>query len=435
MKPRTKFQHRVIELSKALPDINDKMLAWTKTRCLEHKGYATKSRVVCMDCGQRFSPELVSRKRATCPHCHAKLNIEQTRCTIDKQMTYVTIAEVHGDFQVIRNYQVYAYYKAGGVPRYFFWEILQHFILPNGKYETVARLQNSVWNVDSWGGNMEIRKATYYKKYDVYPDTLHPDSIFREELSRCGIDRNLQGLTPLQAILNVPSDSKLETLLKAKQYELLSYMCGRSKILNEYWPSIKICLRNNYAIKDVGIWKDYLDLLSRYKKDLRNAHYVCPPNLKRAHDKYVARRSKDWATECEIRERDRAIREEQRKKQLIENIPENNAIYQQEKGKFFDLQFSDGTISVCVLKSIEEFREEGNEQEICVFTNEYYQKPESLILSARIEDKRVETVEVDLNRFCVIQCRGKHNGNTKYHDQIVQLVSKNMRAIQKRMSA
>ena len=76
MKPRTKLQVQVLEQSRCLPDIDSYMLAWAKTDCLEHKGFATKSRVVCMDCGQRFSPDIVRRKLAVCPHCGAKLKVE-----------------------------------------------------------------------------------------------------------------------------------------------------------------------------------------------------------------------------------------------------------------------------------------------------------------------------------------------------------------------
>ena len=59
MKPRTKLQRQVMDYSQHLNNIDKEILEWAKSDCLEHKGYATKSRVICMDCGQRFSPELV----------------------------------------------------------------------------------------------------------------------------------------------------------------------------------------------------------------------------------------------------------------------------------------------------------------------------------------------------------------------------------------
>ena len=101
---RTKLQKQVLELNKCLPDIENKMLVWAKTACLEHKGFATKKRVICMDCGETFSPELIKRKRAICPHCDARLKIELTKKRTDKQSIYIASAEIHGEFQVIRNF-------------------------------------------------------------------------------------------------------------------------------------------------------------------------------------------------------------------------------------------------------------------------------------------------------------------------------------------
>ncbi len=76
MKPKTRLQHKVIANSQQLYKIDNDILSWAKKDILEHKGFATKTRVICMDCGESFSPELVSRKRAVCPHCNTKLKIE-----------------------------------------------------------------------------------------------------------------------------------------------------------------------------------------------------------------------------------------------------------------------------------------------------------------------------------------------------------------------
>ena len=44
---------------------------------------------------------------------------------------------------------------------------------------------------------------------------------------------------------------------------------------------------------DGSIWCDYIDMLRHAGKDIRNAHYVCPANLKEAHDKLVEKRNKE----------------------------------------------------------------------------------------------------------------------------------------------
>ena len=55
---------------------------------------------------------------------------------------------------------------------------------------------------------------------------------------------------------------------------------------------------------------------------------------------------------------------------------------------FFGIDLTDGKIHVRVLESIEQFRQEGEAMHHCVFTNEYYRRDDSLILSATMAGKR-----------------------------------------------
>lgn len=263
-----------------------------------------------------------------------------------------------------------------------------------------------------------------YDYKDVCQDKFHPESVFKPKYMRYGIDHNLQGISFLQAINTLPYSPKTETLLKAKQYALLGYSNGHSGEIGKYWPSIKICLRNKYKIKDASMWFDYLYLLERYHKDLRNAHYVCPKNLKKAHDLYVAKKKRD--DEKERRERDM---------QRLLELKEVAQKYIEEKSKFFDLKLSDGKIIVVPLKNIEEFKQEGDIMHHCVFTNEYFKKKDSLILSARIGKKHIETVEVNLKTLQVVQSRGVCNKNTEYHNRIIGLVKQNIGLIRKKVAS
>ena len=172
------------------------------------------------------------------------------------------------------------------------------------------------------------------------------------------------------------------------------------------------------------MWFDYLQLLERYHKDLRNAHYVCPKNLKKAHDLYVAKKKRD--DEKERRERDM---------QRLLELKEVAQKYIEEKSKFFDLKLSDGKIIVVPLKNIEEFKQEGDIMHHCVFTNEYFKKKDSLILSARIGKKHIETVEVNLKTLQVVQSRGVCNKNTEYHNRIIGLVKQNIGLIRKKVAS
>ena len=113
----------------------------------------------------------------------------------------------------------------------------------------------------------------------------------------------------------------------------------------------------------------------------------------------------------------------------------NEKRFQELKSKFFGIRFTDGTIQVRVLESVQEYIEEGAELHHCLFSNEYYLKENSLNLSATIEGRRIETIEVNLDTLKVVQSRRVCNKNAEYHDQIVSLVNANRRLISQRMKA
>jgi len=423
MKPRTKLQVEVMEHSKQLPCLENKVLSWAKVECLEHVGYMTKSRVLCMDCGSSFSPELVKRKRAACPHCSAKLKVEQSKKRTNKQRECFAIAELIEEFQVVRHFEIFAYYKVASVPKYFIWEVLQHWILPSGKREVVARTHPQ-GNL-AWCGDLEIRKKNIgsyysYQLNECYPYKYHPDSVFKKEYQKYGIDSRLQGFTFLEAVKILPDSPKAETLLKARQYSFLSYYANYSSDVDKYWCSIKICLRNKYKVKDAKIWFDYIDLLQYFGKDLRNAHYVCPKNLNKSHNILVKKKRRILDKMAAERKRKKMLKDEKKFHEL--------------KSAFFGIAFTSKEIEIRVLESVRDVMKEGDALHHCVFTNEYYMKPDSLLFSAQVDGKRTETVEVDLKQFKVIQSRGLQNKNTEYHDKIISLVSKNMNVIKQRAS-
>ena len=103
------------------------------------------------------------------------------------------------------------------------------------------------------------------------------------------------------------------------------------------------------------------------------------------------------------------------------------------KGIFFGLVFSDSLICIKVIESVEEMAEEGRMMHHCV--GGYHNKANSLILSATIDGKRIETIEVSLKTLKVVQSRGVCNSNTEYHDRIIRLVEDNAGLIRQRMNA
>ena len=152
-----------------------------------------------------------------------------------------------------------------------------------------------------------------------------------------------------------------------------------------------------------------------------NPKYLCPTNLKGEHD----RRHEEL-----LRLREREEIEQKQQKAM-----EDEKRFKELKSKFFGICFTDVTIQVHVLESVQEHLEEGVSMHHCVFSNAYYLKEDSLILSATIEGKRIETIEVSLRTLEVVQSRGVCNKNTEYHEQIVNLVNANRGLISRRMKA
>ena len=75
------------------------------------------------------------------------------------------------------------------------------------------------------------------------------------------------------------TDNEAEMLIKTKQYNLL-YAKSIRGIPQDVKPSINICNRNAYRVKDASMWIDYIQMLLHFNMDTHNAKYVCPANLK-----------------------------------------------------------------------------------------------------------------------------------------------------------
>lgn len=402
------------------------MLDFAKNNVMVHIGYATKKRVICMECGKRFDTPKDQPENATCPHCSQPLMLKYSAHRTMNQVVYVAIAQTYNEFQVIRNFRVESSHYEYREAKYNCYEILQHWYIDGKKREVVARTHNVCFGADTWTGYMEIRdknKQNYYEanpRYDIEPDGWHPDSVFKPEFAKYGISSNMEGISFLQAIKVLPDYPQAETLLKANQLMLFRYFLHNSYKVRYRWNSIKICMRNGYKPISANLWLDYLDLLEFFNKDLRNAHYVCPADLIKEHYRLSIKKREILKNEEIERKRQRAI--------------ENQKKFESLKHKFFGLVFSDELIQVRVLESVDEVMKEGDAMHHCVFTNDYYLRPDSIILTATMGEEKLETIEFSLSKREVVQCRGKFNKSTEYHDRIVKLVNQNSKTILKRVT-
>lgn len=428
MKPKNKFQQHILELSKRLPQITEPQKRWAYKHCFDHIGKRNaKGVITCLECGHSWqgnnSPLAYAILGCKCPNCNTRLDIKTTRKRVFKEIEYFGIITTCGDFQVIRYFHISVYRKAGEQARYSCSEVVQRWLSPHGKEAIIARLRGmSIMYYDLWNFGSELEIRPYHRAHDIEPIHFYPRQRVIPEVRRNGFNREYHGIHPLELFRSILTNNKAETLLKTGQANLLRYFIRYSaKDINPYWNSIRICMRNGYIIKDGSIWCDYIDQLNFFGKDTNSPKYACPDNLHKQHDLYMKKK--------------KAYIERQQLEEKRQKARENEAKFKELKAKFFGISFTDGTIQVRVLESVNEFMEEGRAMHHCVFNGEYYLKENSLILSATIDGKRIETIEISLKTLKVVQSRGACNKNTEYHDQIINLVNKNKRLIRKRMAA
>lgn len=420
MKPRTKAQIEVFNLSKIVLDVADEIKDWAFQECNDHIGIANKNNFWCIDCGSEHSTKIIDKDKVVCPTCKTQLSIVKSLKRTFNQSYYIGFAEVLGDYQVIRLFKIISNHKKHKKVSFSLSENVMQFIpYDHSKIQYVARSCN-MGNYEPSYGDLEIRKPSYYKvgNYNPLPYKFFPKSYFKNDYSKYGINHELQGLTFLTASRLLPYDNRAETLLKSKQISLFSACAQEGHVVAKHWGSIKIAIRNKHIVQDAGIWFDYLDLLEYFGKDLRSPKYLFPKDLKKAHDKLVDKKNKiDKA--IEVKERLKRIKQEQKD-------------YALKIQDFVGLQFSKGKLSIKVLETIQEFIDEAEVHKHCVYTNRYYNKEDSLIFSASYDGEKVETIELSISNLKIIQSRGLKNEATGHHKSILNLLNENLHFIEQR---
>ena len=423
MKPRNKFQKQVAELAIQLPTITDKQEQWAYTHLFEHIAKRnTKGEHTCLECGHQWTDTRHKGKTTICPHCGTKLTIHTERQRVFKDIAYYCVLTTFKGYQVIRYFYMEVYRKQGQPIRRFCSEVVERWIAPDGKSAVLARLRPMSCWYDTWqfGSDLEIRPDK--PLYDILPHGIYPRYGVMKDIRRNGFKGAFHDLTPFELFHSILTDNKAETLLKSGQFSLLCHFIrDRYAKIDKYWASIRICLRNGYQVEDGNLWCDMVDTLATLNKDIRSPKYICPTDLRAAHDHYQAKRRARQERENIIKKRKEAMEAEQAYKQL--------------KAKFFGIEFTDGIIRIHVLESVQEHLEEGTAMHHCVYDAHYYSKPQSLIFSATKDGERIETIEVSLETMKVVQSRGVCNKNTEYHEQILALMQKNMRMIAQRATA
>lgn len=370
MRPRTKIQKRAEELSQTLLPLPRHIV-------------------------DKFSKET--------PKCNSKV--------------YYAVLEQKKEFSVVRYFSFVKHKKKDNVCR----EFMQVWVSAHGNVVR-AKLRFSTCNhygtflMDS---PMEIRKNGYYNRLtDISYSKLFVRSRKAEKVI-CNYRENQFYLIGKNYVwlpddLHVDTFPFLETILKQRpriaELLLLNKLQFKQEIVKTAW-------KHGYLTEelDYNLWSDTVSMAEKLHYDLHNPFYVCPMNLQTTHNLYALRLEREEEREERRRAAKKRMNDEQGRKYFESFIK-----------KFIGFKVENDSITIQPLKSIEEFKKEGEMMHHCVFVNGYYNKPDTLILSAQVNGEHTETIEIDLKNFSIVQSRGVCNQPSEYHEEIKSLLLKNM---------
>lgn len=420
MKPRNKFELKVAASNSKLSPISNKVINWAINKLLSHPAFRTPSgTATCGDCGHKF---VTDKKRTciVCPSCGRKLEIHDTlKRSFENRISYSTL-EVVDRFQVQRVFFLDTVFKKGVKAEYSNTEVCRLWLNEEGRIAITA-LKSNINSYYSgafcWDSGIELRQ--FNDNHLSISDTFtFPHRSFIPVLRRNGIlNVNMSHFHPFILMRKLIKDRRFETLAKSKNMDALAHFFNNEQHMDICWKPYLVAKRNGYIPEDFSLWCDMVRMINRCGKDIHSPKYICPDNLKHEHDRWRMRLDE--------------IEHKRRQQDRMEELKESEENFLKSKSCFFGIVFGDGDIEVTVLDSIKAFKEESDRMHHCVFQCNYFDKEDSLILSAHdAEGNRIETIEFSLSQNRVVQSRGACNKNTAYHDRIINLVNSNAQLIQ-----
>ena len=424
MQPRNLKEKHIVELNGRLRPLTTPQMNWALNSTINHYGYRLKSGMcTCMKCGHEW---LETRNGiCLCPECGTRIEIKDTKERVIRDKSYFNVITTIEDYQVVRMFLMIVEMRKGMKANPAYLEIGSYWIDSNGKI-TVVGLQRTLGHyIDcfAFGSPLEIRRdnEAFQRISDewVYPRIKVTDTIKRN-----GFKGSCHYIHPVTMFQELLTNSKAETLMKANEIELLRYLCARptnKAYIDTYWNTIKIANRNGYKVKDSQMWMDYIKMLERCGKDILSPKYICPANLKEAHDEYIDKVNRLRQKEQREKERQQAI--------------EDKARFEELKSRYFGMAMTDGEIEIHSIDTIDDYYEIGQRQSICCGSAKYFLKEDTLTLTAYIGNKQIATLEISLDDCHIIQCRAFANQVCEYTEQIAGIINANKKMIAERKRA
>ena len=450
----------ITELSKKLGEgIDEKTNEWMLQN-LGQVGFEFRGDVICTECGNKFHSETMNIDGTiTCPCCGKKLTIEHTTKKNYKKQQFMMVTHEFDGWQVFRYFYVEKEMRYNSYQDEFkvfggCFEVMQKWLSQDGMVGHMSRrlrmFCSRMYNPFNLDSELHYRAEVtnyYYSYYDPTDISYSCMKILSlaKFMKQLGFDKTRSknrhhGFWIDDLAQAIKSEPLYELLYKAKKYSIMRYLnknrflrAGDAKEIEKRRAALKIAIRHKYFDTkqfDVnenrlqGVVSDWCDTVGQIISlglDYRNPHFVCTDSLYDDHRYYTKKLNK--------------IADAERRKNEMQKAFKMEGSYIKARECYFPLEIKDDVLTIKVLPNVKSFAEEGEKLNHCVYGSEYFnmqRKPNSLILSARIgedwanPDEYVETIEVNLVDYSVVQSRGQQNQPSKYHNRIMRLMYSNM---------
>lgn len=336
---------------------------------------------------------------------------------------YAVINQAYKGYQVMRYFRITRHRNRQREVSYGVWEVMQLWFKEGESMTFLSRKRTMGMYIDTFTYDSDMEVRTISGVIDLPYDYTYNKSV--TGTYQYAAKYSISGIS-MRQIYDFLSWNKFAETIIALRPDIAKLMIRRGYKADFYFRAVRIAIRHGYNPfanfvdnNTSALWSCYFDMiraLHKAGKDIRNPHYVCPEDFQGMHD---------WAIDIT----DGAAKRKRESQELAENVSKYNDSYITRRKRFFDMEITDGLISCKVLRSVKDFYEEGKHMHHCVYKSQYYARPYSIILSAKIDGKRVETVEVDTRTWEVAQAFGACDKFTIYHDRIKDLVNSNMETI------
>ncbi len=443
MKPKETFRQQCIRLNQTITD-NDftyGMKPYEQQQYIDKIFPAhplmSKTKAYCSHCGSEV--HVLTQKE--CPVCHKPWGkVERVeRASRHREREYLCVMTVMEGLQVMRFWCFEYYFRVAQQTSYWVREVERQFIREDGHREGFCLATRPFsYAYDEWIWHSEItikglNRTWMSNKMDCRFDLPCELTVIKQtipRLRRNGLRKSMHGSWyPTSIVLKLLKGTQVEWLWKIGQYALATHIAVNWEMSAEKMASVRICHRNHYRVKDAKMWLDHIDLLRVMGYDIHNAHYVCPKDLKKAHKLLTERRQRQT-------EREEAEARRKREAERLRSMEKAKAVYTERWGKLLTISLTAENLSIKPLQTVDEFKQEGDAMHHCVFANAYYESKKCLILSAKdSKGNRLATIEYDVKRGSIEQCRAACNAVPARDAEIRALITSHKKDFKRLLKA